>query len=304
VISLRYHIVTIVAVFLALAIGLLAGSAYVEPGLVDQLQDQTNDLTGELREREAQLSETRAEVEGLDAFVDAALPYLTQNRLLGVSVVVLAQEGVEDSLLGEAQRSLLDAGANVPAVISVRNEVASEDPDTRARLEEALGTVGVAPEDLPGLAASAIAARLANGRDGDSVDDDLLARLLSDGFLAPVGSGLSEGTLEQVGSVGQVVVVLGGGQDEEPAVGPDAFLVPLVEELATLGVPVAAGESATTAVRFVEAVRGTDGVVTVDDLDLTMGGVALVVGVDRLLETGEGGAYGVKDGAEVLPPLP
>jgi hypothetical protein len=67
---------------------------------------------------------------------------------------------------------------------------------------------------------------------------------------------------------------------------------------------VAAGESTTTAIPFVELVRdaGADGLVTVDDLDLNMGGAALVLGLDELLTTGRGGAYGVKDGAEPLPP--
>jgi hypothetical protein len=34
-----------------------------------------------------------------------------------------------------------------------------------------------------------------------------------------------------------------------------------------------------------------------------MGGAALVLGLDRLLATGEGGTYGLKDGADPLPPL-
>jgi hypothetical protein len=70
-------------------------------------------------------------------------------------------------------------------------------------------------------------------------------------------------------------------------------------------VPVAAGESSTTLVPFVGLILedGTDGAVTVDDLDLSMGGAALVLGLEALLERGEGGAYGFKDGAEPLPPL-
>jgi hypothetical protein len=302
VISLRYHIVTIVAVFLALAVGLLAGSAFVEPGLVDQLRTQTDNLRDQVRELEGSLTEARAGIDALDGFVDAALPYLTQDRLLGLSAVVVAQEGVEDAVIGQTQRALVDAGADVVAVISARDAIASEDAETQARLAELLGTPDASPEELPALAAASLAARLANGEVGTEVEDDLLAQLLSEGFLAPVGSGLSEATLGRVGEVGQVVVVLGGGPEEEPAVPPETFLVPLVEELAALGRPTAAGESTATAVGFVEPIRGMDGLVTVDDLDLSMGGVALVLGLDRLLGSGQGGAYGTEDGAEPLPP--
>jgi hypothetical protein len=35
-----------------------------------------------------------------------------------------------------------------------------------------------------------------------------------------------------------------------------------------------------------------------------MGGAALVLGLENLLASGTGGAYGVKDGAEPLPPAP
>jgi hypothetical protein len=303
VISFRYHIVTIVAVFLALAVGLLAGSAFVEPGLVRQLRNQTDNLTAQVREGEAALSEARDEVAGLDGFVEAALPYLIQNRLLGEQVVVVAQDGVEDAVLGQTQRSLLDAGANVLAVISTRDQIASADPDTQARLAELLGRPDATAEELPGIAAAALASRLANGNAGVP-EEDLLRQLLDDGFLAPAGPALSEADLLEIGSDGQVVVVLAGGQEEEPDVAPGAFAVPLVLELSGWGVPVAAGESATTLVRFVQELRdgGTEGVVTVDDLDRSMGGAALVLGLDELLATGEGGAYGIKDGARLLPP--
>lgn len=303
-ISLRYHIVAIVAVFLALAVGVLVGGAFVQPALEEHLRSQTDELSQLNDDLRQQKDEVRAQLAATDAFVQAALPYLTEDRLLGRSVVVVTQEGVEDAVLGQAQRSLQEAGATVVAVISAREEIASEDPVTQARLAELLGIVGSPSDPLPALTASALATRLANGGGGAQPQDDLLAQLLSAGFLAPVGSGLSESTLAEIGSVGQVVVVLGGGPDEAPVLPPEAFAVPLVDGLAALDTMVAAGESATTVLGFVEDVRGADGIVTVDDLDLSMGGAALVLGLDELLSTGQGGAYGIKDGAEPLPPLP
>jgi hypothetical protein len=311
VISLRYHLVAIVGIFLALAVGLLAGSAFVEPELVDQLREQTDNLRGELRDREdrlsdveAQLEEVRAQIVAVDRFAEAAFPHLAADRLLGTSVIVVSQDGVEDSVLGQVQRSLVEGGAQIVAVVSARNQLASDDPDTHARLAELLGLAETTTEELPAVAATAIAERLVNGNGGLEPQDDLLAQLLSAGFLAPVGAGLSESALQEIGAIGQVVVVLGGGEDPEPILAPEGFAVPLVRELSRLGVPVAAGESTTTAVPFVEMVRdgAGDGLVTVDDLDLSMGGAALVLGLDELLTTGRGGAYGVKDGAEPLPP--
>lgn len=307
-ISFRYHIVTIVAVFLALAIGLLAGSAFVEPGLVERLRAQTDDLRVQVDDLRGQLAESRAEVSALEAFAQAAASNLTRNRLLGTSVVIVTLEGMDGALLSQTQSALSEAGATVLATMSARSALLSEDPVKQAELATILGRPDAAPEDLPGLAAGALAERLAPGVRSETrtEDVDLLAVLLSAGFLAPAGAGVSETALEEVGGFGQVVVVLAGGPGPEPSIEPADFSVPLVRALASVGVPVAAGEPLVTDVPFVEAIRsaGDPGTVTVDDLDRAMGGTALVLGVDELLTSGRGGAYGVKDGAAPLPPGP
>jgi Copper transport outer membrane protein, MctB len=305
VISFRYHIVTIVALFLALAVGLLAGSAFVQPALQEELEQQTQELQQQLDEQRQQLDEVRTELAAVQGFADAALPYLAENRLLGTTAVIVAVDGVEDAVLGQTQQALAMGGTELVAVLSARPSLVSEDPETQAALAEILGVPVAEPAELATETAGALAERLAAGSNGAAPEDDLLSRLLSAGFLDTTGS---EATLEEIGAPGQMVVVLGGGPAESPVVPPEAFAVPLVGELSGFGVPVAAGESITTPapVSFVGEVRadGTDGTVTVDDLDLSMGGAALVLGLDRLLATGVGGAYGIKDGAEPLPPLP
>jgi hypothetical protein len=307
VISFRYHIVTIVAVFLALAIGLLAGSAFVEPGLVERLRAQTDDLRVQVDDLREQLAEGRAEVAGLEAFAQAAALDLTRDRLLGTSVVIVTLEGMDGALLSQTQASMAEAGAEVVATMSARPALVSEDPTRQAELAEILGRPDAAPTELPALAAEALAERLAPGdREEMDPEEDLLNALLSAGFLAPVGAGVSETALERVGEFGQVVVVLAGGPGEELSIQPEVFSIPLVRSLAALGVPVAAGEPVATDVPFVETIRdaGDPGTVTVDDLDRSMGGAALVLGIEELLATGRGGAYGVKDGADPLPSRP
>ena len=304
-IPFRYHIVTIVAVFLALAVGLLAGSAFVDPALTNQLRAQTDRLRGELNDRIGELEQVRTEAAQLRAFADASLQHLVADRLLGQGVVVVTQEGVEGAVLDQTQAALDAAGANVVAVLTARSTLVADDPDTRSQLAELVGEGATGPTGVAAGAAEALADRLANGAVGVDPEEDLLNRLLSAGFL---DSEVSEQTLQDIGVPGQVVVVLGGGPAEAPALAPQAFALPLVETLASLDVPVAAGESLATPaeVSFVAEVRGdgTDGTVTVDDLDLSMGGAALVLGLDALVATGSGGAYGFRDDADPLPPQP
>lgn len=304
-ISLRYHVVTIVAIFLALAIGTLAGAAFVQPALQEELQDQTNRLQRDNDSLRAEVDELRTEIGGLSAFADSVAPMLTDGKLSGTPVVMVSQTGVEDSVLSEANVALANAGANVLTTVSATEELVSEDPETQEQLATIVGEPTAAADELPGLAAQALARGLSPST--SVVDGDVLDQLLSAGFLAPVDAGPSQTTLEEIGQPGQVVIVLSGGRGEgDPLLAPEAFAVPLVESLASLNVPVAAGESIQSDYDYVSILRdnGTDGTVTVDDLDHAMGGAALVLGLEDLIATGDGGAYGVKDGAAPLPPLP
>ena len=304
-ISLRYHVVTIVAIFLALAIGLLAGAAFVQPALQEELQNRTDAAEARAEELRGDIDDLRTEITGLGAFADAVAPMLTDGRLSGTPVVVVSQTGVEDGVLSQVRDALSNAGANVLTTVSATDELVSQDPTTQEQLATIVGEPTASADELPTLAAEALAQGLSPST--SVVGGDVLDELLSQGFLAPIGPGPSQSTLDEIGQPGQVVIVLSGGRgDGDPTLPPEDFAVPLVTRLAGLGVPVGAGESLQSDYPYVSLVRdaGTDGTVTVDDLDRTMGGAALVLGLEDLLTTGDGGAYGVKDGADPLPPLP
>ncbi len=304
-ISFRQHVVTIVAIFLALALGMLAGSAFIQPRLVEQLRAQVEEQRRTMDDLRAQVGELRDRLSAERAFNDVALGHLTQGRLLGQRIVLVAQEGLDDGALSEARRALEEAGAT-PVVLVARASLAPEDALAQASLAELLGRPEADPVELPALAARALADRLATDVRRDPREDDLLRTLLGEGYLTPADAGLSDEVLAGLGGPRQVVLVLAGGGDADPTMPPEAFAVPLVERLAELGLPVAAGEPTETAVPFVEALRraGVDGLVTVDDVDESRGGAALVLGLQRLILTGEGGDYGIEDGSAPLPPPP
>jgi hypothetical protein len=294
VISFRYHVVTIVAVFFALALGLLAGSAFVQPRLEEQLKSQSQSQRRTIQEQGTELGHLRA-------FADSAVAWLMTDRLVGTPVVILTQEGVPDGVVGEAQRALSEAGARVVATLSARAKLVSQDPSDVRELAQIAERPDAVAEDLPPIVASALALRLSDGpaQGGRDVLHDLLAA----GFLTAIGSQVSDATLKQIGGAGQAVVIVSGGPQSQPAVPPERFAVPLAEDLGTLGVPVVAGQATDSAYPFVEVLRadGGDALVTVDDLDLSVGGAAMVLGLQQLMTDGRGGAYGVADGAAPLP---
>ena len=64
-ISFRYHLVSLVAIFLALAIGITAGSTVIKESVVDNLRANVDSVNKRLNEVEKRDKDLTAEVNGL-----------------------------------------------------------------------------------------------------------------------------------------------------------------------------------------------------------------------------------------------
>ncbi len=302
-ISFRYFLITIVAIFLALGLGVLAGSTVLEQSLVDGLQAQTDRLQADLSDLRGQATDQRVELDKLNEYSDAVLPVLARGRLVGRQVLVITDQGaIDDGLSDRVIDALRTADADVEAAFRIDPRLSASSAATRNALAEAIGVPASSSARILGeKAAAALARRLARA---DQPPDDILGRLQDAGFVTDL---LGSAAPEDVGGANQsIVVVHGGAQDQLPH--PSDFLVPLVEELvAAQRLDVAAAEGTDSEPEFVRELRGSNLLadrqfVTVDDVDLGMGQVALDLGLQRLLEFGEGGDYGL-EAADIFPPL-
>jgi hypothetical protein len=294
VISWRYHIVSIVAVILAFGLGILAGSSVVNERFIHDLQLNYDEA---IRERNAAL----ADVSLRDRFLAELQPTLVQDRLLGRDVVVVTMEGIERPAQ-PAVEPLTSAGAEVLASLRLTRQLAEPGAaDGVEALQQILATSSTDPAVLADRAARALAVRLAVGPSG--IDgDDLLANLLAGGFLT-ADRDLDQAALRSIGGVSQTVVVAAGGPKRSDVPAPSALLLPLTERLVQLDAEVAVVGPTDDGYGLVAAVRDDANVpdcalVTVDDIDLPIGGIALVLAVERLLEDPDpaflpGGDYGI-----------
>ncbi len=270
-ISIRYHVFSLVAVFLALTIGLAAGSTVVKESIVDNLRDNQDRLESELDELQAANAELELRVARLEQ-TDLRLRYegpavLLDARLLGMTVVLVTGEGLDDQVRADVRQTFTDAGAEAAGEIEVLRDVGREE-----RSGELGEIVGAAPdEDAVDVAAASLAAALldvegspATITDGDEPDpdepddvtattvagqptgtelppttepapspervavDDLLDAFADAGFVNASGPiADAAATLERA----PVFVVVGGRPDDED-VTANAFLTTLVASLA------------------------------------------------------------------------
>ena len=152
-INLRYHIVSIVAVFLALAIGLALGSTFVDSVLVSNLEFQVDQLEEDTL---AAIAERTEAVEARDealASIDAARaervevetlvsPYLPQGRLSGTTALVVAPEGTDAEAVAAIRARLIATDAELGGVLWLSDDLRLDAAAVRRQIADAFSLAG------------------------------------------------------------------------------------------------------------------------------------------------------------------
>jgi hypothetical protein len=313
VISLRYHIVSLVAVFLALALGIVVGSTVLQEGTVSVLRATSDRVREESDRNSRENVALNQEVSRLQSFGATVLPDLVRDRLKGRSVVLVDTDKVDSGMRDSVRKVLEDAGAEVDGQITFADERLALGADAdRAAMGRLLAADAAAPEVLRGELVKRLAERLATPspmpQDDSQRTSDMLTGLQDADFLADLklSRPMAAGT-DAFPRQGSIFVLL--GPTATAAVAPDAFLVPLADQVsARASGPVAGAEAAAVpresswviALRDNRAVsRRVSGI---DSVDKVYGQLALVQALQGSLLQLPAGQYGTKDGASGLLP--
>ena len=303
-IDFRYHIVSIVAVFLALGIGLLMGSGVVGEPLLDNIRSRARDLQDFNDRLKDDVVELEDELEVSRDFTAEVEPMLVEGRLAGEEVVIV-EVASGDVPLDSLMEMLEDrAGATVASIITLSEDFALQAEEDVTELGRITGS-GAERDELRVEAARQLGARIAalagSRRGGGPRSGDLIAELENAGFLdvaeeeeaVPVPSGASvviaaSGATEATFRIDQVVTALAAAAAEE-------------------AVPVVVVETSGSAWDIVGSVRGdgdlSNAISTVDNVDKLSGRIALVMTLDRFEADGPG-HFGEKSQAFSVIPEP
>jgi hypothetical protein len=121
VIDFRYHIVSLVAVFLALALGLFLGSTTLQSTVTHNLQKQASSVIARNHALQADNDTANAQLRREEAFDSAVEPYAVAGKLVDAGVAVVSAPGVDGDARDQLLATLKAAGSTVTADVRMEN---------------------------------------------------------------------------------------------------------------------------------------------------------------------------------------
>jgi hypothetical protein len=325
-IDFRYHLVSIVAVFLALAIGIVLGSTELQGTVIAGLRKTSSSLTSQLNatrsERDtyaAQVAAAATQASAADAFLQRSEPLLLGGgRLLaGDRLVLVTEPGAPTAVTNGLKTAAADAGAIVTGEVALQQPFNNLSGATEATLSAINGSVAsdgstLAPgadpqttyqQEAAHLIATAILEKPGSqGTAGLSATSaqTLLNAYVQGGFITVTGSPTQRADL--------VVIVAPGSVPADGASDP-ANLVLVATGRAFVGVgavTVIAGvatpsSQAGSAISVVRASTVSGQVSTVDNADTTQGQITVMQAIAMQLAGGQPSSYGISGATSVSP---
>ena len=279
-IDLKYHLTSLVAVFLALAVGILVGSSFIAGSSVRGLEKEFGKLRTENRQQWKTIESLHEQIKKHSEFEKAAAPALVSGRLAGHRIAII-QTGDYSEATQRAKSILEEAGAKVVSVTTISN-LDSESARQRAirAVELIAGEVG--EQDPVGHVLEIVAECVAAGTGSEA-----LGVLEDKGLLSRAGE-YDRRTLR--------VVLIGGCRQERSNRAQHTDLA-LIDKLVARGVITLVGAEPLDVGTSYIPVYHRKAIPTVDNVDQSMGQVALVCAV-----AGEAGNFGVKRSADRVAP--
>lgn len=119
-IDFRYHIVSLISVFLALAVGIILGAGPLKESIGDTLTGQVDVLRSEKDALRTELDQTQATLTSTDAFVTGAAPALLDGVLPGWRIGIVQLGPVDDEVQAAMEQQIQAAGATVTATARLK----------------------------------------------------------------------------------------------------------------------------------------------------------------------------------------
>jgi hypothetical protein len=318
VIDFRYHLVSIVAIFLALGLGIILGSTALSPSVLSGLEHTAKSQAATISKLYAERGQLQNQLAGDAAFAQIAEPELIRGLLTGQHVVLVEAPGAPSTQVSDIISALTKSGAILSGQIQMQAKFFDASASTQqalSQLAQSLAPTGVTLAPGPAqvqaskVLASAILTTNAAGRPAvgqrDATSAAIISGFAAGGFLTRTGHPETRATM--------AVVVIPGTPPATSDANPESQgLVTLARALGVAGKgAVMAGTStgsepgsAIDALRTAGSSAGAaSGLSSVDDSDTVFGQIVVIWALAAELH-GITGSYGSAPTASAPAPSP
>lgn len=303
-INFRFHVVSLIAIFLALALGVVIGAGVIDRGVVDTLNtrlDKVESDSGRIKSQNDVLNDRNQQLSNV---VGDLQPFSVSSRLVGDEVGIVAVRGVDGDRVSAVVTAAQQADATVTGTLWLESKWSLSSDDDVQALQNALGSTTKNKNALRDEGYQQLARRL--GAPEAAGDQDLLAALQKAGFVGFDSVGQSTITAFPGRDAGVVLAIGNKG-----SVAPNLVAVPLAGALHTSEVAVVVagvwaevtdGPARNDAVQPIRDGELARTVSTIDDLDLVEGPATTVLALsDLFLTPPVVGHYGYGPNTQPLP---
>jgi hypothetical protein len=311
VIDFRYHLVSLIAVFLAVALGIIIGTTALNEPILADIENQVADLEQDKRALEDRTQQLQTQLDGTDAFEQAIAPALVDGTLADRSVLLVStNEDVAPEVVEQLTALIADAGGTVGGAISLRPEYS--DPSTASSLQSyATGGglpagIELSPTDDAGRLVADLVGQVLMTRPGVAAPDPAAVSSVISGLTSLDVLSQDSDTLTPSN---YAVVLTAGAFTGDDAEERNTTLVELASALDAAGAgAVVAGDAASAGddglVGVIRASAELSGAIsTVDNVGTAAGRISTVLALGSERE-GTSGKYGTGEDTQPVPPVP
>lgn len=227
-VTFRFYVVTTVALFLALAVGIVVGSA-LDERLVAGLESQVARVQSNLDDTIESIDAKNREIDELQQYVDDSAPFAVEGTLPDTTVLVVAEEGVDAAPVEDLVRRLRQAGARADGVVWLDPRWALGDVADRDALTTGLELEGGSAATIRAAAWSSLLGQVAEGLGGPVPGSDATTTTVEG------SAGDATTTTGDLSTTTTAASLDGEGAAEGVAAeGVDPFVLPAIQAVADL----------------------------------------------------------------------
>jgi outer membrane murein-binding lipoprotein Lpp len=307
-ITLRQHAISLAAVFLALAVGVVLGSGLLSETIVSGLRDDKRQLQSHIDQLDQQKNGLTEKLNSAGDFDAAMAQRIVHDVLTGKSTVIFRTPDASDDVVKSVVRLVAEAGGAVTGTVGLTQQfvdandaekllsvVNSSIVPSGTQLSTTSVDQGSQAGDLLGIVLQ-INKNPATPAVPDVQRETVLAALRQTGFIT---------FADKIGAANTAIVVTGGRlNDDAGNAGPTVARFAAALSGHGAGTVVAGADGSGSGTSAVAVVRAdpalTSAVSTVDDIDRESGRITAVLALHDLLSGGYTGQYGTGQGAQAL----